>query len=243
MARARPTDPSPLQAAIAEAIDRAPQARDYYDREIQRLTNSTGKLLYDIERGKTKNPGVEKLVMIARVFGLPDDHFFAASPTASTAQPFQMEGASARRMRPDLPIYGTALGAEEIIDGEAIEQTNLNSGEIVRYVSRPVLLEGRADAYGIYVQGSSMVPRFRDGATLFVERKRPARIGDDVVVYLRGPDDQAGERTQCVLVKELVRRTANYIELKQYTPEITFRIDAARVERIDRVIPWDDLIG
>lgn len=163
-----------------------------------------------------------------------------AIPNASPAPP--MEGASEERMRRDVPIYGTALGAEKIIDGEAIEQTTLNTGETVGYVRRPVLLDGRADVYALYVQGSSMSPRHRDGATLFVERRQP-HMGDDCVIYMRVPDEHDGERPSCVLVKTLVRKTANYVELEQYSPAITFRLDTAQVERMDRVIPWDDLIA
>lgn len=246
MARAVSDNPTPLQAAIKQAIDAAPKSRDYYDRELQRLTGKTGKQLYDIERGKSLNPGADKLKLIAKVMGLPEMHFLqlaSEQAPAANAKPFEMEGASEERMKQDVPILGTALGADKIIDGEAIEQTYLNSGEVVGYLRRPVLLDGRTDVYGIYVQGSSMHPRFKDGATLFVERKRPARIGDDVVVYLRGDDGCGGERTQCVLVKELVRKSGSYVELLQYEPRHTFKIEAARIERIDRVIPWDELVA
>src|SRR3546814_10265049 len=62
-------------------------------------------------------------------------------PVETNAHPFRMEGASDRRMRDDLPVYGSALGAAREIDGEAIEQTTLNRAEIVQYAKRPVLLE------------------------------------------------------------------------------------------------------
>ena len=163
--------------------------------------------------------------------------------TDSNAVTFRMEGASADRMRRDLPIYGTALGADEIVDGEAIEQTTLNRGEVVEYKRRPPILDGRADVYGLYVQGSSMHPRFRDGDTVFVEsRKRPA-VGDDAVIYLRTPDEVEGERASSVLIKAIVRKTASYVELEQYNPAQTFRIAMERVERMDRVLTLDDMIS
>ena len=162
---------------------------------------------------------------------------------ATNGQPFQMEGSSAARMHRDLPIYGTALGAEAIVDGEAIEQTTLNRAEVVEYKRRPPILDGRADVYGLYVQGSSMHPRFRDGDTVFVEsRKRPA-IGDDAVIYLRAPDEVEGERPSSVLIKTIVRKAAAYVELEQYNPACTFRIPMERVDRMDRVLTLDDMIG
>ena len=162
------------------------------------------------------------------------------------AVPIRFEGASEERMREDLPVYGTALGASRVIDGEAIEQATLNSGDVVRYVSRPVVLNGRADAYGLYVQGSSMYPVHPEGSLLLAEAKRPPRVGDDVVVYLRanGRDQERddGERARFVMVKRLVRRTGQYIELEQFTPAATFRVDAADVLRVDRVLTLTDLL-
>lgn len=164
-------------------------------------------------------------------------------PVPQNASPFQMEGASAERMRRDVPVYGTALGADEIVSGEAIEQTTLNTAEVIAYLRRPVLLDGRTDVYGLYVQGSSMSPRYHDGATVFVEGRRQPRVGDDAVIYLRTPDEHDGERPSCVLVKTLRKKTSAYVELEQYEPRLTFRIPMERVERMHRVVPWDELVA
>lgn len=159
------------------------------------------------------------------------------------AKPFRMEESSGQRMNRDLPIYGTALGADEIIDGEAIEQTTLNRGEVVEYKKRPPILDGRADVYGLTVQGSSMSPVYHDGRTVYVEaRKRPA-IGDDAVIYLRSPDDIEGERIDRVLIKRLVKKTAAFVELEQFTPPKVFRLLMERVHHMDRVLTLDDMIG
>lgn len=160
-------------------------------------------------------------------------------PNATLAAP--MEGAGFERMKRDVPIYGTALGADEILEGEAVEQIELNRGEVIGYRRRPVLLDGRTDVYALYVQGSSMAPRHRDGAVLFVEERRRPSVGDDAVVYLRSPDDVDGERPSSVLVKTVVRKSASFLELEQYTPPLVFRIAMERVARIDRVLTLDEL--
>jgi phage repressor protein C with HTH and peptisase S24 domain len=118
----------------------------------------------------------------------------------------------------------------------------LNTAEVVGYLKRPAILDGRADVYGLYVQGSSMHPRFKDGDVLYAERKRLPAIGEDAVIYLRTPDEHDGERTSAVLVKTVVRKSASYIELEQYNPHKVFRITSDRIERIDRVIPWPELV-
>jgi phage repressor protein C with HTH and peptisase S24 domain len=39
-----------------------------------------------------------------------------------------------------------------------------------------------------------------------------------------------------VLIKELVRRTASYIELRQFNPDVTFKIEVERVAKIHKVV-------
>jgi transcriptional regulator with XRE-family HTH domain len=160
------------------------------------------------------------------------------------ATPIRMEGASFERMTEDLPIYGTALGAAREVEGEAIEQTTLNRAEVLQYAKRPVILNGNSAAYGLYVSGSSMEPRHMDGELLLIDPAGRVRGGEDVVVYLRplAPDEDNGDAARAVLVKRLVRRSSSYIELEQYHPAKTFKLDMADVVRIDRVIPWQELL-
>ena len=226
------------------------------DRElIQRLTSFAGISASELARraGLTPStltrplnqpvkhrlsaPTLDKLKETVPDF--PDWNASALRPNARLAPP--MEGASEARMKRDVPIYGTALGADEVVDGEAIEQTELNRAEVIGYRRRPILLDGRADIYALYVQGGSMAPRHRDGAILFVEERRRPSVGDDAVVYLRVPDEHDGERPSSVLVKTVVRKSASYVELEQYNPPLVFRIPMERVARMDRVITLDEL--
>lgn len=164
----------------------------------------------------------------------------------SNAQPLRYEGAADVTLPRDIPIYGTSLGAPLDFDGKAIEQTMLNTGETIGHLPRPTVLNGQKAAYGLYVQGSSMEPRHENGDTIFVQDSRhgrPPRIGDDVVVYLRDVDDDDGERATCALVKRLARKTAHYIELEQFNPPVIFRIEVEKVIRVDRVIPWRELLS
>lgn len=142
----------------------------------------------------------------------------------------------------DVPVYGTALGGDQIHDDEKIELTTLNTGEVVTYFKRPSSIGARKDVYGLFIQGSSMFPRFDSGEIAYVEMRRPPRIGDDVVLYLRTPDGDDGETISSVLIKRLVRRSSSHVTLEQFNPAITFELPAERVARIDRVIPWPELL-
>lgn len=164
----------------------------------------------------------------------------------TNATVLRYEGAADVVLPRNIPIFGTALGAPRDFDGKSVEQTMLNTDQIIGYLPRPTVLNGHDHVYGLYVQGSSMYPRFSDGDTIFVQnslRGRPPRIGDDVVIYLRDMDVDDGETAAAVLVKRLVRRSASWCELEQFSPAMNFRIEADRVLRVDRVIPWGELLS
>lgn len=143
----------------------------------------------------------------------------------------------------DIPVYGTALGSLFNFEGVAVEQTLLDQGDVIDYFRRPQALTGRADVYGVYIQGGSMSPRFDEGEIAFVDGKRPPQIGDDVVVYLRQFNGHDGEQLTACLIKRLVRRTASYVELEQFNPATTFRIEIEKIAKIHRVIPWAELLS
>jgi hypothetical protein len=161
------------------------------------------------------------------------------------ARVIAMEGAPLERPQENLPVWGAGLGAEKDFDGEAVELTRLNTGDIVEYVRRPTILNGKQGVYALYVQGSSMHPALPDGEMIVAVRDMPMSIGDNVVVYLRpeNPDDDDGHTSRGVLVKELVRRTASYVELRQYQPVKDFRVDMRQVVRIDRVLTRREMLS
>jgi len=133
---------------------------------------------------------------------------------------------------PPLPLVASALaGGWGGPDGE-IELTELRLGEIVDQLPRPASLAGDGGAFALTIVGDSMWPRFRPGRRVAVSPKAPVAIGDDVVVSLAG--ENSGRTA--ALIKELVRRTASYVELRQFNPEATFRVDAREVSAIHKVM-------
>ena len=76
-----------------------------------------------------------------------------------------------------------------------------------------------------------MWPRFRPGRRVAVSPHAPVAIGDDVLIRLRGGVGPG----QLVLLKELVRRSAGFLELRQFNPGTTFRVDANEIEAIQKV--------
>ena len=140
--------------------------------------------------------------------------------------------------RPELP--GLPLVAVEAAGSwkfESVELTRLRPGELIGRVARPASLAGDASAYALTMVGNSMWPRFRPGRVIALSANSPVEIGDDVLVKLG--IENAQERAAGavpVLIKELVGRSAGEIQLRQFNPDLTFRVSASQVESIDKVL-------
>lgn len=132
----------------------------------------------------------------------------------------------------DLPVYGVAVGGEE---GEF----SFN-GSVVDYVRRPPSLMKITNAFGVYVSGDSMSPRFDHGDLVFVHPGRPPQPGNDVIVELHGEHGAPGP----CYIKRLVRRTEDLAVLAQFNPprdDIT--IETARIKAIYRILTAAEIMG
>jgi SOS-response transcriptional repressor LexA len=134
-------------------------------------------------------------------------------------------------------LLATSMG--EGFDGleDYVELTKIHPHEIVQHMPRPPVLADDKDAYAITIVGDSMWPRFRPGRHIAVSPRASLSLGDDVVVQLDDGDgdDDGGKEIQ-VMIKELVRRTPTFIELRQFYPDTTFRVDAKKILSIHKVL-------
>lgn len=204
-------------------------------------------------------PGPAKLALIADRLHTTVDQLLGRDPRTTPVPPARIEARPARvgdvrrtfaQAPGDLPVVGTALGHLLDFDDNgsaAIEATLLEPGETLHHVRRPPALFGNPDAYAIYVQGESMAPAHKDGALRVVNPRVGVRIGDDVIVQLRGDNGgegvDDGEAVISVLIKTLVRRSASFITLQQLNPPLEFQVPVARVAAIHRVMDLADLLG
>lgn len=152
-----------------------------------------------------------------------------------------------QRMVRDIPVYGTALGGDAAYsEGEGgeivVEQTDLNTGDVIDYFRRPPGLSSRKKVYGLYVSGTSMEPAFEAGAPLIVDPTRTPSIRDYVVVYLRNGEEE-DDAVSKVLVKRLMRRSSSFIELEQFNPHSEFRVSTKNVVSLHRVVPLAEIIS
>lgn len=153
-----------------------------------------------------------------------------------------------RELEKDIPIRGTTLGGLIKVGGNGaaieIERTIIEQ-EPYGYTRRPPSLSRNLKVYALYVTGDSMNPRYRPGDLVYVDTRREASVGDDVIVQLideARPDADPAE-VQSVIVKTLVRRLADAVELEQFNPPAVFRIERKRIAAIHRVIPLSELMS
>jgi hypothetical protein len=172
-----------------------------------------------------------------------------AFPTMAMRQSSLMEEATTKRLPKDLPVYGSALGAELAVEPEsgditAIELACLDMSEAIDHVRRPDSLAGRRDCYALVIAGSSMAPRFEDGEIVIVDPKRPILSGNDVIVQLKNGSGHDGEdRVITVLAKRLVRRSASFVELEQFNPPGRFRLETRQIHAMHRIMTIGELVG
>jgi len=137
-----------------------------------------------------------------------------------------------------VPLVGTAVAMKSFDPERHIELTEVDMGDVLDHVARPASLARDNEAYALTVVGESMWPRFRSGRRVMVSPRAPIAIGDDVVVQLRGTegDGEHRDRISVVLIKELVKRTPDHYELRQFNPDVTFKVEAERVAKIHKVL-------
>lgn len=137
---------------------------------------------------------------------------------------------------PPLPVIATALAGEWGESGSQIELTESRPSETLECVARPASLAGDGQAFALTVVGDSMWPRFRPGRLIAISPRSPVAVGDDALVRLRSDSAGGSAGTDLVLIKQLVKRTAAKVELRQYNPEGTFSVDTDQIDSIVKVL-------
>lgn len=110
---------------------------------------------------------------------------------------------------------------------------NLFNGETVQFITRPANLIGVTGAYGVYIRGTSMSPRYEPGEIAHIHPGKPVQPGCYVLVQRRNPEDEA---LPLAVIKRLVRRTATKVVLAQLDPAKEFDVPAKEIVSIHRIV-------
>ncbi|SFK29873.1 Phage repressor protein C, contains Cro/C1-type HTH and peptisase s24 domains [Mesorhizobium albiziae] len=130
-----------------------------------------------------------------------------------------------------VPVFGTAAGSE----GGALHI----GSDVIEWLPCPPGIEGVRDVYALYVVGSSMEPRFRQGDPVFIAPHRPPRPGDDIVIQIKFDESGSVESW----VKELVSIRDDQIVVRQHNPSGEISFDRRQVIEMHRIVPVNELFG
>ena len=129
-----------------------------------------------------------------------------------------------------IPVYRQAVGGR---DGLFIK-----IGNKVEDVLCPHSLVDVRGAYGVYVYGDSMEPRYFDGERIFVDPQCIVVKGNFVVVQIRNRDDPEG--APLAYVKQFVRWNSSGLNLSQYNPKDDLVFAAEDVISVHRVVSSEE---
>ena len=174
-------------------------------------------LIPNILNGRSSNPRIDTLKKIAVPLETTGEWLMDGGEGTGVHQlgdevrPAAVPPPLRSEMPLDVPVLGTAAGGEL---GKGAFQL---STDVVDYVRRPAGLAGARDAYALYVEGESMVPRFEPGDLIFVHPHRKVARGDYVVV--QEPDSNNGEPR--AFLKRFVTVTGKLLRTEQFNPAAT----------------------
>lgn len=191
-------------------------------------------------RNPESSPRIDTLAKVAAELQTTPEWLLGRSDTTDRPQPPAGNvraahiGMPAREAMPaDVPVMGTAAGS--LLSGSFQLQ-----GGVIDYVRRPPALSGTRDIYALFVEGSSMEPRYFPGDLVYVNPHKPPRINDVVIVQEADGDPTSVKASIGVLQK----RANGAVTLLKHNPagsEIT--IEMNRVVAIHRVLTSNELFG
>ena len=156
-----------------------------------------------------------------------------AAPPVIDVRPAPVDMPPPARLPNDVPVKGTAAGSH--LRGAF----QLEVDTIVDWVRRPPALSGARHAYALFIEGSSMEPRYLPGDLVFVHPDRPPRPGDTVVVQAQAGPHAPVEAT----IGYLRRRTERAVVIAKINPAAEVELKADTVKAIHKVLTTNELFG
>jgi phage repressor protein C with HTH and peptisase S24 domain len=233
--------------AEPNAIRRLRRARDLTMEQLADAVGTDASTINKLEKGKMRLndrwlPALAKALgaTIDEILESPGDTTVMAgmatrleTPPTWDVRPAPVEVPRPAKMPNDVPVKGTAAGSH--LRGAF----QLEVDTIVDWVRRPPALMNATHAYALFVEGSSMEPRYQPGDLIFVHPDRPPRPGDTVVVQAQNSQHDPIEAT----IGTLRRRTEKAVVIAKLNPSADVEIRADTVKAIHKVLTTNDLFG
>lgn len=184
-----------------------------------------------LEAGKPANLPEDVRATLSEKLGIPESELRGtgrASALRVPARPNARIGSAVdfgRASQATIPVYGQAVGGS---DGRFIF-----NGHKIDDVLAPPALQNVREAYAVYVDGTSMEPRYKAGETAYVHPHLPVRAGDFVVVQIMASHD--GDPPDGY-IKQFVSKDEVRLRLTQLNPRKTLSFPWSKVVSVHRII-------
>lgn len=225
-----------MAKSLIERIDRRLSALGKTDRGAS--IEATGKpdTIRAIRSGRTANPRIDTIRKLAAALETTPEwllneegHETVPARQDNEARPIALAPAAARSPSQDVPVYGLAAGS---VTGHLTM-----SNEPIEWVEAPRGVEKIRDCYALIVTGTSMLPLYTPGETIFIAPHRPIRQGDHVVIQ----EAQSGGTVTSV--KRFERQDADHVFATQYNPLAEIRFNRSAIDAMHRVLTANEVAG
>lgn len=237
-----------MMTALISRIEKRLDALKISARAASMTAGLNPDAIRDIKRGTSKNPSLDTLRKLADALQCSVEYLLGNEPETVNRANINLESPEPRpdttlsravdipgfaTMNKDVPVRGTTMGGD---DGDFTM-----NGEIVDSVRRPPGLASNGAAFGLYVIGESMLPRFEPGELVFVNPNRQPTPGCDIVIeLLSSVPDTAGP----CYIKRLLRVTADHLHVREFHPEVRdFTFEKVRIKNYWRIMTSAELMG
>lgn len=203
-----------MEKTFGQSVREERERRGLSQAELAALANTTQQSIDRIERDTVKRS--RSMVEVAVALSLP----LPAKVEAVNAVVGGVVGLDGGQR---MPLYGHAVGGKH---GEFV----LNGNKIDDILAPP-MLRGVREAYGVYVVGESMEPRYFAGEVLYINPRVPIRKGDFVVAQIAQDEHSA----PLAYVKRFISK-GDTLKLEQFNPHEILEFNECDVVSIHKVV-------
>lgn len=193
--------------------------------ELARRCHLSKDHISKIERGEKQNPGLLTMEAIAKVLGIEMARLLEKIPSKTRTLSLMREVLPVA----SIPVVGMARAGR----GGFFDDAGYPKGQGFQKVSVPQdFLKREPQAYGVKLEGDSMLPSLRPGWIVVAAPHKLPKNGDFVVARLSKGD---------VMVKEFSQKDRGVVLLKSHNhkhePMLLHRRDLDFVHRVNFIVP------